>query len=720
MKKLVLAAALTAAGAFCLNGVSTGHGGSYRGPGDTVPPGGGAPGGGSGPSTPGPSGPSSPGPSGPSSPGPVSPGSPAGSPSGGSSGPKTGAPDSGPDLTNWEFWWGFNKEPYLNLKAAVHSAGVATGSDEFFLGQGQSSEAKDIYRPSEEVIRGTIVPALLNALETERSNDILTGAMIALAKIGDPKTEGGTDVEGFAQVIEKFIADGTQEISETAAVALGILGNETSTPILVDLAFNTEEGRRKVSKSGMANEVPFRTRAFATYGLGLIGFQSEDNGVKQQIVAELVKLLEGDAKTAADRDLGVSALSALGLVRLDSNPDFIIPEEKGALEILAPAELCLESQLAYLLKYYENEDLRFLIRAHCPTAMARLLQSPDPFSQFENLCDEQHHELKVSVASVLVDDLSKHSKKEREIQASAILALGIIGDCDDDKIDEAIRESLIAVPKNMADLQSRYFSLIALGQASGRAGRHGDESLAGLKDTREHLVRQLTKGNTQMKPWAGLAIGVMERALTDNVASYTGSSEMGVALRLALDKSKTTREVGAFSIAAGIMKDEESKKIVQKKLETMSQEETRGHCAIALGLLGDLEAKEQIQTVVSESKFRPELLRSAAIGLGLLGDKELVPDLIEMLQTANSLASQASISAALGFIGDARSIDPLIGMLNDDQITDLARGFAAVALGIVADKEPLPWNAKISTNSNYRANTTTLTGDGGTGILDIL
>ena len=53
-------------------------------------------------------------------------------------------------------------------------------------------------------------------------------------------------------------------------------------------------------------------------------------------------------------------------------------------------------------------------------------------------------------------------------------------------------------------------------------------------------------------------------------------------------------------------------------------------------------------------------------------------------------------------------------------ITDSARGFAAVALGIVADKEPLPWNSKISTNINYRANTTTLTGETGTGILDIL
>ena len=52
---------------------------------------------------------------------------------------------------------------------------------------------------------------------------------------------------------------------------------------------------------------------------------------------------------------------------------------------------------------------------------------------------------------------------------------------------------------------------------------------------------------------------------------------------------------------------------------------------------------------------------------------------------------------------------------------DMIGGFAAVALGIVADKEPLPWNSKISININYRANTQTLTdSEQGTGILDIL
>ena len=132
-------------------------------------------------------------------------------------------------------------------------------------------------------------------------------------------------------------------------------------------------------------------------------------------------------------------------------------------------------------------------------------------------------------------------------------------------------------------------------------------------------------------------------------------------------------------------------------------------------------AIEPISEVVGKSQYRPELLRHAAIALGLLGDKSTVPELVSMLENAKSLASQAACASALGFIGDARSVDPLIDMLRDEEqrYTQRARAFAAVALGLVADKEMLPWNAKIAQDINYRANTATLTDPSGAGILDI-
>jgi HEAT repeat protein len=126
-----------------------------------------------------------------------------------------------------------------------------------------------------------------------------------------------------------------------------------------------------------------------------------------------------------------------------------------------------------------------------------------------------------------------------------------------------------------------------------------------------------------------------------------------------------------------------------------------------------------IQEIVKKSKYSPDLLKSTAIALGLLGDKQLVNDLVDMLKSSTGLASQAAISSALGFIGDSRSVEPLIDMMKNQEVSALARAFAAVALGIIADKEPFPWNSKIGVNSNYRANTPSLTDQKG-GILDIL
>ena len=135
--------------------------------------------------------------------------------------------------------------------------------------------------------------------------------------------------------------------------------------------------------------------------------------------------------------------------------------------------------------------------------------------------------------------------------------------------------------------------------------------------------------------------------------------------------------------------------------------------------MDEATALAPIQELVKKARYSPDLLKSGAIALGLLGDNLVVPDLLGMLETASSLSSQAAISSALGFIGDSRSVDPLIALMQREGVTDLARAFGAVALGIIADKEELPWNSKIGVGSNYRANTATLTDQKG-GILDIL
>ena len=715
MKKLLIAAAFVAGGSLCLQDITSGHGGTYRGPGDTVPPGGGGGGGGAG--APGSTGPSAPGPSGPTSPGPASPGAPGGAP-GGSSGPSTsGGGDAGPDLTIWQYWWGFNKEPYLDLKSHIHSGSVVTGSDDFFLGRGEKAQSRDSLRPSEDAIRGKIVPALRQALETQRSNDILDACLIALAKIGDSRAEDGS--EPMAESIKGFLASSSQQLSETAAVSLGILANDSddNVGILLSILGDDSPTLRRAYKIQILGALPARTRAYAAYGLGLIGYKASDEN-RQKIVSAMVELLDGEGKTMGTRDVQVACLISLGLTPLPADPTaepLELTDAKKSKGWPKPEQvISRQEQIAFLMNYFEDElGNNYLIRAHVPMAVARLLQ---------DLPDD--HWVRAAAARRFLFDIGPFTKDSREVQASCAQALGQIADCDADELDTEIRNALIAVPDNVRDRLARNYALIALGQACGRPG-DGADPIAGLdvknkkENPRAFLLHQLAKAQARVRPWAALAVAIMERSLDD--AKQPTSLDSKRALREALRDAKSPDEVGGYAVAVGIVRDEASKDVLRDKLEKMGDDDSRGYCAIGLGLIEDRGAIEQIQEVVAEAKYRPDLLKQAAIGLGLLGDKSVVTDLIVMLDEATGLSSQAAISSALGFIGDARSVDPLIAMLEDDQKTGIARGFAAAALGIVADKEPLPWNNKISVNINYKANTETLTSPNvGNGILDIL
>ena len=323
---------------------------------------------------------------------------------------------------------------------------------------------------------------------------------------------------------------------------------------------------------------------------------------------------------------------------------------------------------------------------------------------------------KDEVAKLLIEALGKHSNEKDEVRMSCVLALGQIGDTDKDKIDVEIRK-VLEVESTEGDQQSRHFSMIAMGQVGGRPGA-GEGNEEGIRDARAFLLNSLTKGKTGIRPWAGLGVGVMERSLAEANMAPSGTAKQ--VLRDQLKDANSPEQVGAFAIGTGIAQDVESKDLLLAKLKETQEQNARGYIAVGLGLIGDTQAVKPIQDIVKESKYKPDLLKQAAIGLGLLGDKELVLDLVAMLKDAKGLATQAAIASALGFIGDSRSIDPLVEMLRNKDITATARGFAAVALGIVADKEMFPWNSKISTNINYRANTPTLTDGSGAGILDIL
>jgi len=669
---------------------SAAHGGSYRGPGDTVP-GGGTGGGGSGP-TPTPT-PSQPGPT-PgrtgtgSTPAPALPGQvPTGS-SPGASVP-TGLPGSAEDLTRWEYWWVFNQAQYLNLKASLWEDLISNPEGEFL--DGQSKAPKPGLRPTHEDIHGRVVPALRQVLRDERSNDIVSGALIALAKIGDARDETGTSAA--EETLRGFLDDPQQELAETAAVALGILASDVTVPALAHLALDDAAGRALVDDT----EVALRTRAFAAYGLGLIGARTNSNAVRQDVARVLIEILRGPQ--TATRDVQVAALIALGLTPVD----VAAADERGT-----GAAASRRGQIDFVLGLLEDERRPVLLRAHAPRALGQLARGTDEATR-------------ARVAQRLLELGGTSTGSRVELRQALVLALGQFGDADEDELDRAVRARLIELVERESEPQTRAFAAIALGQVGGRAGA-GAGNAGGASQARAVLQSRLVRGPTGLRPWAGIALGVLERSAAQDARGLLVPSSASLqALRSALVDARSPDDVGALAIACGLTRDPQALEPLLAKLEQTAADGPRGYVALALGMVGDRRALAEVRKVVAGAKYKPELLQNASIALGLLGDKELVPELCTLLGEARGLSSQAAIASALGFIGDRRSIDPLVAMLRDerDRLTEGARGFAAVALGIVADKELLPWNSKISTDIDYRANTSTLTGEGA-GILDIL
>ncbi|MCP3913951.1 MAG: hypothetical protein GY711_00165 [bacterium] len=680
--------------ALTLSATAAGHGGSYpggtyRGPGDTVPPGAGGGSSSPAPTTPGPSGPATPGPSGPSTPGPGGPATP-GAPGGANpiNGPTTGPRNASPDLLAWDYWWTFNRHRYLELRSALYAQPTLTGSDDYYLGHGTKDSSVDVYRPSVTTIRETVVPALVRALEKERASDILTAALIALAKIGEERA--GREL---TPLFLEFLKDGNQEVAETAAISLGISASAASVPMLTSLMNDGKLARRWLLK----DEVPLRTRSFAAYGLGLIGAYTGDDVLRAAVARHLVRVL--DSPHFSRRDVKVAAMTAIGLTPLPWSAE---TDETGIRT--------RGQQLAFLLDYFDEGEARankrtrhWYVRAHAPQALARLLAGAPP-------------ELEEQVAKALLSAVHRHSKLRDELQMSCVLALGQVGDAGTSELSETIRAELARLAAE-GDQQSRRFALIALAQTGGTPGA-GPDPLAGAADVREVLLRHLSRGKTMMKPWSALALGVLGRQLID--AGSAPSESATLALRVEAADNRRPSEIGAYVIALGMRRDAASREVLADRMRFFKGSiEARGYTAVALGMIGDRDGMETLRALIDRSRYRPELMRMAAIGLGLLGDKAIVPELVTMLGEARSLATQASVATALGSIGDARSIEPLVGMLRTTDITDTARAFAAAALGIVCDKEPLVWNSRISSNLNYRASTVTLTGSG-MGVLDIL
>lgn len=650
----------------------------YAGPGDRVPPSTAPPPGGGGPTTGGPSQPAAPGRTGGRRPrpGPSAP-LPRAPLARGRSG-LTGGADEPP---GWELWWELSREGLLGLRRRLLGA-EGPHSAAAFLGF-ESRTAPERLRPTPDVLRARVLPVLLGCLVEDGSTDLATASAIALARIANDLDEASAT--RVAEALCARLAHPEQEVSETAALALGILGRDASAPLLAELLGDAPEGRRWVARSA----VPDRTRVFAAYGLGLVARRSADAPVRAAAAAALAAGLRESAAFARP-DLPVACVIALSRVPLPDEELPLAPRQASGIRTRADV-------VRLLLARTGSREGGRLVQAHATAALGACAagEGLDPA-------------LRNAVVRALTRRLAAH-EADAASRRGATLALGALVAPQD---EEACRQ-LIAAAERGAEPGARLLAHLALGQAAARCA----STPAIARSLRAPLLSAL-EGSGDRARWSALALGLELRTIAGS--GRETDQGLGAALVHALEGSSAPADLAALAAACSLAEPADAGPALRAALDRVALDGPRAGLFLALGMVRSGDALVTLRATLREAAFRPMLLREAALALALLGDPEVGAALVERLAAARSGSAQAALAQALGRIGEASSLLALARLAADSGRPSGARAFAAAALGQIGDRDLDPWSLPYAQGCLFTDLTETLVAPAGNGVLDIL
>ncbi len=616
MRKAFLILALAGAIGFLLNGIAFGHGGQYRGPGDTVPPNLGGPGDSTppnnsgGPATPGPAGPSNTGPRGPATPGgPVGPTGPRGASTGGMGRKRY---SGGMGYERWEFWWENNKESFLDLKNRLGGVSNISGTGGFLTGRGRKELASSSKRPSPDIIKKDILPALQRAIKIDHP-DIQDSAVLAIARIieADSASLVLDDIKGL-------LSSEYQTVQQSACLSLGVLGSADACQTCCDLMIDSSAGRKIVGRS----EVPKLVRAFAALSLGLIG--------DGRMASKLMLVVEKES-AQTQKSLVGCAILALGFMNNADGKDEIV---------------------RFLIKQLETSKIDPFLKANIPISLGRLGN-------------------KTALSSIV-----KTFKKEKEndwIRQSCAIAIGQLADIGDSEYINLLMKYI----KEGKDVQTRHFSFIALAQIAARDEKYAENKDQHQNISKFFLSEVARPTKPQHRSWASVAAAVhsmkhdalrtpivnklAEKFVDTKDPSEKGALAIGLGLlnaegqaqRIfdALNDSKDKALQGYLCVSLGLMRWTAAAEKIRDIAANELVFRLRLQAATALGLMGDTEAVGILVTALENSNTLG-VTSSAAQSLGRIGDVSAIEPLRNVLENSKQDLSKAFAAVALGIIGE--------------------------------------------------------------------
>jgi len=589
--------------------------------------------------------------------GPATPGLPA--PVTGPVGPVTGgAPPAAPPATprtgghgslarrattrddGWETWWNLTRELYLGRHGFANAA-PTTRAAPFAGGAAASIVVGSSSGLLADDVRKSLLPLLALALRDE-SVEVADSAAIALGRSLSAK-----EVAPLLPHLARNLAHDESSPQEAAILALGMCGGPDAVALLRSIALDTPEGRKTCGATGPLADLQ---RGLATLALGIAG--------SQDALSPIVTLA---TSATVSRELAATAVVAMGLQRE-----------------AAPAAIVTLSRLL------DERGLDRVVRAQVPIAMARL-----PASAARGMLPK--------LVATLAD-----KKTPDEVARSVALALGGMATLED---GEAAR-TLMEAARRHDDAATRTFSLIAL----GRIGERADEGVArdpasdsSLRDSiHAFLLDQVARPERKtQQPWSALALGLAARGDAGSPQSDARVAAAGARLLATFEEARDPSLQGATATALALMRCRAAAPELRARLQASSHPQLRGQLAVALGMLDDHEAIAPLRALISDPALPPTQRVDVARGLALLGDAAFEKQLIGLLGDAPDSMSAMAYAKALGLVGGRDAAPALRAMAEDRTRPEIQRGFAVVALGLLAEKRALPWNVPYLVDSNF-------------------
>jgi hypothetical protein len=614
-------------------------------------------------------------------------------PSGGSSGSgfvpegsaSSGLPSTfgagGASTAAWEWWWRMHGE---SLLPPLRSR---TGLDD-------GLEVLELDRAARELA----LPALLEAVRDAKSSEVLASGMIALATLGSLATSRSE----VRELIEPRLADPHRQVAETAAVALGLLGDRAAFDVLRAAMLGDAEGLR--ARGIAVGNVPERMRAFAAYGLGLLGDRGVSHVERSLLVAALAACVDQDAAPEARAELATACIVALSMVPLPmdarrSEPSVGRPERVDSLD----------AQILWLVHRLGDRSVPYPARAQVPTAIARLAAATP-----------ERHWLRSLAIRECAARIAERADEPYEVRVGCVLALGLLGDAGGDTDSAAARRALTQTVLGRSDPTLVGLALISLGRASSRPGAGESPWQALLEESgpRQVLSEIVRDGRSVDRPMAAIGLALLERGAAERGGPASAQSLED--LREAFEDSRSPESLSALAVALGLARNSSAAPAIRAEISRTSEPAARGYLALSLGILGDSSSIPTLEKLLRRARFHPGLVDSASRGLALLEAPNLEPLLADQLSEAGSRTSKSVIARALANVGGKGSIPALLAEIGRERLPDAARASAIAALGRICEPRERPWISDVSRSVNYiGAAATLLSPATGDGLLDL-